>query len=69
VDESTRSNGKVAIVVTKTSLHGIDDDVLFWLGKPPEERVAAVEVLRQRVFGGDGETGQGLQRVCRIIHT
>ena len=57
----------MTVVASKSTLHGSSNDVLFWLSKSPEERVAAVEILRQRVFGGDGESRQGLQRVCRII--
>ena len=57
----------MVVVVTMSTLHDVADDVLFWLNKSPEERVGAVEVLRQRVFGGDRESGQGLQRICRVI--
>ncbi len=61
----------MALVVTRTSIdrtETIDDDLDFWLSRPVAERIAAVEILRRRVFGGDsGATGSRLQRVCRII--
>ena len=62
-----RNNGKMALVVNRLDLHEDDVDLSYWMGIEPSERVAAVEVLRQRVFGGTDETRQGLQRVCRII--
>ena len=55
------------LVVNRLGLHDVDTDVSYWMGVEPSERVAAVEVLRQRVFGGIDETRQGLQRVCHII--
>lgn len=35
----------------------------YWLSRPPEERVAAVEFLRRQVDG----TGTRLQRVHRVL--
>ena len=58
----------MARVVKKSTVQGQADDVQYWLSVPMSERVAAVEVLRQRMFGGQDGTRQGLQRVCRIIH-
>lgn len=55
------------LVVNRFGLHDDDADVNYWMSIEPSERVAAVEVLRQRVFGGIDETRQGLQRVCHII--
>jgi len=62
-----RNNGEMSLVVNRLGLHEDDGDLSYWMGIEPSERVAAVEVLRQRVFGGTDETRQGLQRVCRII--
>lgn len=58
----------MALVVSKTSVKGQQDDVEYWMNLSMAERISAVEVLRQRVFGGRNGTRQGLQRVCRIIH-
>ena len=67
MDLRSRKNGVMTLVVTKTNLHDGDDEMLFWQGIEPSERVAAVEILRQRVFGGIDEARSGLQRVCRVI--
>ena len=39
------------------------EDLAYWLSRPPEERIAAVEHLRRQVDGGTAR----LQRVARII--
>lgn len=62
-----REHGKMTISVNKIALHEQQDEIAYWLSVSPTERIAAVEVLRQRVFGGADGTRQGLQRVCRII--
>jgi hypothetical protein len=35
----------------------------YWLGRPPEERIAAVEELRRQVYGDSHR----LQRVARVV--
>lgn len=59
----------------KTTLHADQDveDVLFWLTKTPEERMAAIEAIRQQTFAfhlsnaDEGQPAQPrLQRICRI---
>ena len=65
--ESTRPGGNMALVVARTTLDA-DDELEFWLSRPVAERIAAVEVLRNRVFGGGTDaTGPRLQRVCRVV--
>jgi hypothetical protein len=44
------------------SLYDKDNDLEFWLSKTPEERVLAVEFLRQLIYGYDPFT-ERLQRV------
>ena len=44
-------------------LSSIEEDLAFWLSKPPAERIAAVEYLRRQY---DGNTAR-LQRSARII--
>ena len=41
----------------------IKEDLAYWLSKPPEERVAAVEFLRRQYNGNTAR----LQRSARII--
>ena len=62
-----RRDGQMALVVNRVKLHEGDSELEYWLSREPAERIAAVEIIRQRVFGGADETRQGLQRVCRII--
>jgi len=62
-----RRNGQMALVVNRVRLHEGDSDLQYWLSRDPAERIAAVEIIRQRIFGGTDEARQGLQRVCRII--
>ena len=38
-------------------------DLAYWLSKTPEERIAAVEILRRQVYGSPSR----LQRVARVI--
>lgn len=38
-------------------------DLAYWLSKPPEERVAAVDYLRRQYYGN----ATRLQRVARIV--
>ena len=57
----------MAVVATKVGLQEQGSELQYWLSRDPAERVAAVEIIRQRMFGGADETRQGLQRVCRII--
>ena len=55
-------------VVQKTSLRPVDGrvagDLQFWLSPPVAARLAAVELLRQQMWGPDAE--RRLQRVCRV---
>ncbi len=39
------------------------DELSYWLGKSPEERVAAVDALRRQYYG----SAERLQRVARVI--
>lgn len=41
------------------------DDLAYWLSRTPEERVAAVEYLRNQCYGNKGRPR--LQRVARIV--
>ena len=53
-------------VVRKSNLHGLQsakDDLSYWLSRPAEERVAAVDYLRRQYYGST----ERLQRVARVI--
>jgi len=58
-------DGMVEKVVRKVPLNqsSIRENLAFWLGKAPEERLAAIERLRKQI---DGSTVR-LQRVARVI--
>jgi hypothetical protein len=62
------SERKIAKIATKTSLKGEGSDVSYWLSRPPAERLAALEEIRQeynRWKYSDAE--QRFQRVYRIV--
>ena len=41
----------------------IKQDLQYWLSRPPEERLAAVDTLRREHYGDS----QRLQRVARVV--
>ena len=48
-------------VVNKAALHDELDEIAYWLTRPVAERIAAVEVLRQRVYSYNADTRAGIQ--------
>ena len=42
-------------------------DVLFWLSRPPAERIKALELIRYEYNFWKYGTEQGFKRVCRIV--
>jgi len=54
-------------VVNKHPMETPPSELQYWLSKTPNERVAAVEVLRRQVIGEYSGTESRLQRVCTII--
>ena len=59
----------IAKVICKTTLHEANDDVrdvAYWLSRPVEERLAAVEALRQPVMEALPLAEQRLQSVYRV---
>ena len=54
-------------VVNRASLHDEPDEIAYWLARPVAERVGAVEVLRQRVFGYTPATRTGIEREARVV--
>ena len=47
------------------SLFDQSDDKEYWLSKTPQERLEAVELMRQIIYGYDPST-TGLQRILEI---
>lgn len=44
------------------------EDAAYWLGKPPEDRVAAVEFLRRQCLYAVGQTEMPrMARVARLV--
>ena len=64
----TRSKGSIALTVEKRAIGDEPNDVAYWQTVPQVERVAAVEILRQRMNGGSNASRPGLQRLCRTLH-
>lgn len=52
-------------IITISSLHEPSDEKEYWATKTPEERMAAIEIMRQIVYGYDPSTTR-LQRVLTI---
>jgi len=58
--------GTIKKVVRKTHLHNpesIKEDISYWMSLPAEERIAAVDYLREQYYG----SSKRLQRVARVI--
>ena len=55
-------------IVQRFPLHDEPDEIAYWLTRPVAGRIAAVEVLRQRVYGYNADTRAGLERVARVTH-
>ena len=63
-----RGNGAQTVDRTAFSvvpLSQADDEAEYWAEKTPEERLEAVEMMRQVLYGYD-ETTEGFQRVLTI---
>ena len=43
-------------------------DYSFWISKTDEERLSAIELLRQQYINYTQNVQQGFQRVCRVIN-
>lgn len=54
---------KKVVKKCKLQKNSVKDDLKYWLGKTPEERISAVEILRRQYNGNS----KRLQRVARVI--
>ncbi|MCE5267808.1 MAG: hypothetical protein LLG00_07970 [Planctomycetaceae bacterium] len=52
--------------VTVTSLGEEASDRAYWLSKPPDERIEAMELMRQINYGYDPATAR-LERVLTVV--
>ncbi len=48
------------------SLHDEPDEKAYWLSKTPQERLAALELMRQIMFGYDPMTDR-MERVLEVV--
>jgi hypothetical protein len=51
--------------ITISSIHEESDEIAYWHSKIPQERIEAIEVMRQIVYGYDPISTR-LQRVLEI---
>lgn len=66
VETGSQRTSSMAKVIAKSAVGDEPDELRYWATVPMVDRIAAVEVLRRRVFGGTDAARLGLQRVCRI---
>ncbi len=55
-------------VIKKTSTKENNSDLEYWLTKTPQERLDALEFLRQQYINFNNDAKSRLQRVCTITH-
>ena len=55
-------------VLKITSLKDPQSDFLFWAAKTEQERLFAIEFLRQQYINFKKDVQPRLQRVCRVIN-
>lgn len=54
-------------VVTKVRLEKQSSELSFWLSKTPQERIAALELIRHEYNRGKYGPDVRLQRICRVV--
>lgn len=55
-------------VIKKTTLKDSSSDLKYWLKKSPQERLDALEFLRQQYINFNKNAQPGLQRVCKVTN-
>lgn len=58
---------RAAIGVYSSFEEADEADREYWRNKTPQERLAALELLRQNAYGYDDPTASRLQRVLEIV--
>jgi hypothetical protein len=65
MDEQIAANRLDKTAFSVASLHDEDDARSYWLSKTPAERLQALELMRQNIYGYDPSVTR-LQRVLTI---
>ena len=55
-------------VLKITSVNEKQTDYAYWKSKSPQDRLAAIEFLRQQFIDSQNESKPGLQRVCKVTN-
>jgi hypothetical protein len=55
-------------VIKKTTTKEQQSDLKYWLTKTPQERLDALEFLRQQYINFNKNVQPRLQRVCKVIN-
>jgi len=55
-------------VIKKTTTKEQQSDLEYWLTKTPQERLDALEFLRQQYINFNKNVQPRLQRVCKVIN-
>ncbi|MGH9897823.1 MAG: hypothetical protein ACRD4L_03100 [Pyrinomonadaceae bacterium] len=69
---STNEPTLSTLVVDKTALSvgflsDDSDEKTYWLGKTPHERLEALELMRQIIYGYEDSAPPGFQRVFELV--
>jgi hypothetical protein len=49
------------------SLHEPTDDVAYWLSRPPEERFAAMQLLRENAYGKEAANAPLNREIFEVV--
>ena len=60
-------NRKIVPVVRIRNINDPNDDAAYWRSRSPEERIAALEEIREEYHRWKGDAEQRLQRVLTIL--
>ena len=55
-------------VLKITSVNEKQSDYTYWKTKTPQERLAAIEFLRQQFIDNRNDSKPGLQRICKVTN-
>ena len=55
-------------VLKITSVNEKQTDYTYWLTKSLQERLAAIEFLRQQFIDHQNDSKPGLQRICKVTN-
>ena len=55
-------------VLKITSVNEKQSDYSYWITKSPQDRLSAIEFLRQQFVNQQNDSKSRLQRVCKVIN-